>query len=684
MAAWLPYFIKESDNIIRRSSLFSQNTDTSFPESNLAELPVSKPWRTKEGKIANQKLLIDLPSTSDTVNIIAVIGHNLTSSSTITVRAGTSADPDGTSFSQTLTWRERSIYALISPAQTFKFWSIEFTDTANPDGLIKVGYLLMGNATQMNFGFDLGLTIEPYNVNRVNVTGFSTTAKISNLATGETFRLSFSNIDKTDGETLFNLLEDLRQNKEPVLFFANSGDPDEAVFGRLEGSSPSLIRVLNNISSIRDVTIREESSGIVVVDKWPIWEPGFIPGHSLPTGWTFTRSDTTANASYMDRDGVLKYAASGALRSPAYFNFGSGLYGALIEPSRTNGLLQSENFADVYWSKVQCTVTSDATTAPDGTVTADKIVEDLTNNLHDIQRGPLTVTDNTPQAFSIFAKAAERTWVYIRTLHSDGSSASAAWYDLANGVVGTVQPDVVAKIEKWGNGWYRLLYVRTAGLINASSVFVQFGITTSDNILSYQGDGVSGAYFWGAQFEQDQKWPTSYIPTGSTTATRAEEELVGPWGFIPQPMTAYTNVVRMDAQQSVSVEKRFLSIGGWGLDPRFLVRIALSGSVNCFWSDDATGISVSQNTSDWGDVIESAGLVQSNLKAGLQTSKNGADLSKAESVSSNDFIPSAWASPDEIQLRKTGQSFFNDSMLYRAVKVVRGEQTLDFMRKLKR
>ena len=41
----------------------------------------------------------------------------------------------------------------------------------------------------------------------------------------------------------------------------------------------------------------------------------------------------------------------------------------------------------------------------------------------------------------------------------------------------------------------------------------------NNNIPSYQGDGTSGIYIWGAQLEEGS-YATSYIPTNGGTATR--------------------------------------------------------------------------------------------------------------------------------------------------------------------
>jgi hypothetical protein len=73
-----------------------------------------------------------------------------------------------------------------------------------------------------------------------------------------------------------------------------------------------------------------------------------------------------------------------------------------------------------------------------------------------------------------------------------------------------------AKIENFGNGWYRLSATRSTNatcgyaMLNDSGDFV------------FTGTGTKGVYIWGAQVEQSS-YATSYIPTTSASATRVAD-----------------------------------------------------------------------------------------------------------------------------------------------------------------
>ena len=243
----------------------------------------------------------------------------------------------------------------------------------------------------------------------------------------------------------------------------------------------------------------------------PVLSLNFLTSNTLDPRVTFTRSTT---ATFVGSTGLIQTAAINAPR----FDFNPvtlACRGLLIEESRTNTLTYSDDFSNAAWIPVAVTISADATTSPDGTTNADKLVENATLGEHKVYRG-FGATIGTAYTWSVFAKKGERNWIYLDT--ADGVDIYT-FFDLDNGVVGNVGAGVTAKIENYGNGWYRC----TASKVAATAIlYFQFGLATSNGVFNYTGDGTSGAFFYGAQFEAGA-FATSYIPTVASTVARTAD-----------------------------------------------------------------------------------------------------------------------------------------------------------------
>ena len=178
--------------------------------------------------------------------------------------------------------------------------------------------------------------------------------------------------------------------------------------------------------------------------------------------------------------------------------------GLLIEEARTNLLTYSEAISTGY-APVRATLVNNATSAPSGVVNATKLVEDTTATSTHIVGG--TITAGATSSFSVFAKAAERTWLYVV------SGTATAYFDLSTGAVGTTA-NCTGSTVNMGNGWYRCII---SNFTTSSSVYV--GPATGNGGASYTGNGTSGLYLWGLQLEAGS-FATSYIPTVASTVTR--------------------------------------------------------------------------------------------------------------------------------------------------------------------
>jgi hypothetical protein len=191
--------------------------------------------------------------------------------------------------------------------------------------------------------------------------------------------------------------------------------------------------------------------------------------------------------------------------------------GLLIEEQRVNSLTYSDDWSNAAWVKTATTVTANATTSPDGTTNADKVVENTAASPHAVYAA-FTYAAGTTYAASVYAKAAERSWIY---LGADTSAAEAVFFNLATGTVGSQGTGYVGSIQNVGNGWYRCTVVITQATALPPNFFV-VGLATGDNTASYTGNGTSGVFLYGAQLEVGT-FATSYIPTIASTVTRSAD-----------------------------------------------------------------------------------------------------------------------------------------------------------------
>jgi len=232
---------------------------------------------------------------------------------------------------------------------------------------------------------------------------------------------------------------------------------------------------------------------------------------SAATAYTPTTTQPVTN--YIP---VLMTAASGVPRFEHNPITGESL-GLEIEEQRTNLLTYSEQFDNAAWTKSNATVTANATTAPDGTLTADKLVENTATGAHYAYQTPTLAA--TSYTLSAYLKAGERNWSLLNCF---AGTQFYAYFNLATGTIGLTSAGVVASLNSVGNGWYRcaIQFTPSAG---ASDLGIRSA--SSDGGSNYTGNGFSGIYIWGAQLEAGA-FATSYIPTTTAQVTRAADSAV--------------------------------------------------------------------------------------------------------------------------------------------------------------
>lgn len=236
---------------------------------------------------------------------------------------------------------------------------------------------------------------------------------------------------------------------------------------------------------------------------------------------TFLDFARTSTRTERQEDGTIASLATGV---PAIsFPSSGGCCGLSLEPSRTNLLLRSEEFGNASWTKTDVTVSANVTEAPDGATTADKLVESATTNTHVLTVSGL-YTIGQQVALSVFVKdAGDGRFLEIRP-NGLGTGRAYLVFNPATGAITDSGGSILntTNVAELSNGWYRVSIIFTSD--GPGGVWIGLANSSTGEAQSYAGDGTSGVYLWGAQLEAGS-YPTSYIPTTSSTATRAAESV---------------------------------------------------------------------------------------------------------------------------------------------------------------
>jgi len=184
----------------------------------------------------------------------------------------------------------------------------------------------------------------------------------------------------------------------------------------------------------------------------------------------------------------------------------------LIEVVPRNLLTYSEQFENANWVKNRITITSNATTSPDGTTTAD-LLDTTANGSGSSVTQNINSVSGTRYNISLFVKRNNVDFFLFNIVNSAFTNGVRIWFNIntktisSTSNVGSGLNISNTLVEEYADGWLRL---STSVIADDSLIRAAFFITNANGVFSsIIGDKV---YLWGAQLDQGST-ATEYYPT---------------------------------------------------------------------------------------------------------------------------------------------------------------------------
>lgn len=270
-----------------------------------------------------------------------------------------------------------------------------------------------------------------------------------------------------------------------------------------------------------------------------------------------------------------------------------------------NLLTYTEQFDNASWILASATLTANAATAPDGTITAEKLIASATASTHGVGQN-LTVPTATTYTGSVYVKAGEYNFASVLLLTTFAAS-QVLICDLTLGTITSTSGSPLAtSITAVGSGWYRISITQITNAAGTASIQVR--PSNSGTTTFFTGDGTSGIYIWGAQFELGSTATAYQKVVSQYEVTQAGVQSAGYLAFdgVDDGMVTGTITPAIDKVQ-VFAGVRKLSDAATGVVVEFSSNVStLAGSFNIL---APSGAFANYQLSSKGSVVAAAAAV---------------------------------------------------------------------------
>jgi hypothetical protein len=217
----------------------------------------------------------------------------------------------------------------------------------------------------------------------------------------------------------------------------------------------------------------------------------------------------------------------------------------LVELVPYNLLQYSEEFDNAAWNRIALGLVSNDATAPNGTLTADKITPDTTTAQHQIRQLSFSYNALTSYTYSVYFKPNGYNAIVMRMAGTTAFGTSfgiVVKFDASTMVTTIIDGAPTTTFTSVGNGWYRCSITATTVAAQSAQAIPIY----PNNWDPYAGDGTSGIYIWGAQLVEGTE-PLDYLPTTDRLDIARIDYSTGEAALLVEPQrTNYLSDSRID------------------------------------------------------------------------------------------------------------------------------------------
>jgi hypothetical protein len=206
---------------------------------------------------------------------------------------------------------------------------------------------------------------------------------------------------------------------------------------------------------------------------------------------------------------ILGNVSAGLVGDTGYIGYTSLSRCALVDGGGS-AILYSDQLDNGAWAATGATVSANVGIAPDGTSTADALVETTANSGHYIAQSIAVNAGTTSDLMvSVAVKSnAVRGFCAIQMLENSGGTSVVAYVNLSTGAIGTTSAgagwaSLRVFTAPMGNGWYQITLVARKTSV-ATTVQLILNNASADGTASYTGSTSASVLYWRSTLHYSQ------------------------------------------------------------------------------------------------------------------------------------------------------------------------------------